>query len=113
MAQQYIVEGGKLKHNGLLYKSGDQVKLEDNQAKPLLACGRVKLIEAPAQPEQPVAPQTPAPAPQQPVAQPEAPAAPQGGGQTVTPPAQPQQPAQPITGQPTPDEIAKTASEVA
>lgn len=101
MSDTYIVEGGKLKHNGVLYKSGDNVKLEDSQAAPLLKIGRVKAIAA--------APSEPATPPAQPPVPPQAPVQPAAPAQIQPSIAAP---SEPHTGQPTAEDIARTAAEV-
>lgn len=116
MDKQYTVDGN-LSHNNQTYKTGDPIVLNEIEAAPLLVVGRVKLPEAPAQPQGDGFPQreeTPAPPHQPPVEPPETPAAPEQPVQTPQqpsivqqPPATPQAPAQPQGGQPTPEQIAQ------
>src|SRR5579883_3225558 len=114
MAKTYIVDGN-LKHSGTHYKTGDMLELEDVQAAPLLALGRVKLAS-----EQP---QEAAPAEKQPDGFPDHTAdQKQPAATETTPPAAPEAPAasaplgQPQTGsvpsssapaQPTSEQLAK------
>src|SRR2546426_786095 len=110
MAQKYIVDGN-LEHDKTSYKTGDSLMLEDDQAAPLLAIGRVKVAEEasqkvagqPSNPGIPGGKGSPTNAPPPPKPAPEA--APPPAPQPPTPaPAQPKQP--------TPEEIAATVAQV-
>jgi len=116
MLQRYIVEG-MLDHDRVIYKTGDTLTLEDAQAEPLLAIGRVKPaaedITPPANQEQPAAPA------QEMVAEkPETDTTKEQMTNeeipTEAPRIRPEQPAAPAapSEQPTPEEVEATAKEV-
>jgi hypothetical protein len=112
MDKQFTVEGN-LSHDNHQYKTGDPIVLNETEAAPLLAIGRIKLPAPPA-PTEPAAPQQPPIQPPQmpPVEPPQVtpPAVPPQGGPGPQQPPTPPAPTEPVTGQPTPEDIANSVA---
>jgi len=114
MAEQYMVDGNLI-HDQEQYRTGDMIMLEEEQAQPLLAIGRVK--PAPqdiASPQEPAAPTVTDGSDGFPIREPSAPAVNDAASpapapsQPVTPTTPPQMPAAPaVPKQPTEEQIAK------